>query len=101
MSLDLDTGASGALSSPGVEARETCANPGVEAREMCTNPRFDLAAMIPEGRYPLRAWTLIRSYLFAETIEDVSSRLRVYDLEGNFIKQIELPGIGSIDILGA
>jgi len=57
--------------------------------------------LIPEGPYPLRAWTLVANYLFVETIENVSSCLRVYDLEGNFIKQIELPGIGSIDALCA
>jgi len=66
-----------------------------------TAGQFALATLIPEGRYPLRAWTLAANYLFVETIEDVSSRLRVYDLEGNFIKQIELPGIGSIDGLNA
>ncbi len=62
---------------------------------------FALATLIPEGPHPLRAWTLVANYLFVETIEDVSSRLRVYDLDGNFVKQIELPGIGSIDALSA
>lgn len=72
---------SGVLSSSGVEARGTRA--------------------YAEGRHPLRAWALVANYLFVETIEDVSSRLRVFDLEGNFVKQIELPGIGSIDALSA
>jgi hypothetical protein len=40
---------------------------------------------------------LVANYLFVETIEDVSSRLRAYDLERNFVKQIDLPGIGRID----
>lgn len=66
-----------------------------------TAREFAFATLIPEGRYPLKAWTLVANYLFVETIEDVSSRLRVYDLEGNFIKQIELPGIGGIDALSA
>lgn len=57
--------------------------------------------VIPEGSHPLRAWIVVRNYLFVETIEDVSSRLRVFDLEGNFVKQIELPGIGSINALSA
>lgn len=59
------------------------------------------ATLIPEGLYPLRSWTLVAKYLFVETIEDVSSHLRVYDLAGNLIKQIELPGIGSIDALSS
>jgi len=62
---------------------------------------FTATTVIPEGAYPLRAWTTAGNYLFVETIEDVSSRLRVYDLAGEFVKQIELPGTGSIDALSA
>jgi prolyl oligopeptidase len=88
ITVPLDTHASGGASSSSVDARETRAYP-------------EFVTLIPEGPYSLRAWTLVANYLFVETIEDVSSRLRVYDLEGNFVKQIELPGIGSIDALSA
>jgi len=57
--------------------------------------------VIPEGPDPLRAWTMLGDYLFVETIENVSSRLRVFDLDGNFSKEIELPGVGSINGLSA
>jgi prolyl oligopeptidase len=57
--------------------------------------------VIPEGSYPLGAWATAGNYLFVETIENVSSRLRVYDLTGKFVRQIELPGIGSINALNA
>jgi prolyl oligopeptidase len=57
--------------------------------------------VIPEASYPLGAWTIAGDYLFVETIENVSSRLRAYDLEGKFVKQIELPGTGSIHALSA
>ena len=90
MAVQLGTHNSGLLSSSDVEARETLAY-----------PEFALATVIPERPYPLRAWTLVANYLFVETIEGVSSRLRVYDLEGNFVKQIELPGIGNIEALSA
>jgi prolyl oligopeptidase len=83
ISVPLGTHASGVLGLSGIEARETRAYP-------------ELATVIPEGRYPLRAWALVANFLFVETIEDVSSRLRVYDLDGNFVKEIELPGIGSV-----
>jgi len=62
---------------------------------------FAFRSLIPEGAYPLRSWVMARNYLVVETIEDVSSQLRVYDLEGKFAKQIEMPGIGSIDALCA
>lgn len=63
--------------------------------------KFAAATVIPEGSYPLRAWTTVGKYLFVETIEDVSSRLRVHDLAGKLVKEIELPGIGSINALSA
>lgn len=61
----------------------------------------ELTTVIPEAPYPLGAWTTVGNYLFVETIEDVSSRLRVYDLAGKFVKHIELPGAGSINALSA
>ena len=62
---------------------------------------FTATTVIPEGSYPLRAWTAVGNYVFVETIEEVTSRLRVYDLAGKFVKQIDLPGIGSINALSA
>ncbi|HEX7773661.1 MAG TPA: prolyl oligopeptidase family serine peptidase [Pyrinomonadaceae bacterium] len=48
----------------------------------------EFATVIPEARYPLRAWIAVRDYLFVETIEDVSSLLRVYDLSGKLVGEI-------------
>jgi prolyl oligopeptidase len=62
---------------------------------------FAPTEVIHAGSFPLGAWTAVGDYLFVETIEDVSSRLRVYDLEGELVKQIELPGIGTINALSA
>jgi prolyl oligopeptidase len=62
---------------------------------------FATTTVVAEGSFPLGAWTIVGDYLFVETIENVSSRLRVYDLAGKFIKQIELPCSGSISALTA
>ena len=62
---------------------------------------LSVATTIPEDSHPLRTWIAVADYLFVETIEDVSSRLRVFDLEGNLVKQIELPGIGNINRFSA
>lgn len=56
---------------------------------------------IPAASYPLGAWIAVRDYLFVETIENVSSQLRVYDLTGKVVKEVVLPGIGSINSLSA
>ncbi|HEX5703976.1 MAG TPA: prolyl oligopeptidase family serine peptidase [Pyrinomonadaceae bacterium] len=61
--------------------------------------KLDSTTVIPEGSYPLRAWATVGNYLFVETVEDVSSRLRVHELGGKLVREIELPGIGSIDAL--
>jgi prolyl oligopeptidase len=57
--------------------------------------------VIPEGAYPLGTWVASGNRLVVETIENVSSRLRVYDLAGSLVKQIRLPEIGSIGALNA
>ena len=62
---------------------------------------FAAKTVIDAESYPLRSWVTAGNYLFVETIENVSSRLRVYDLAGEFVKQFELPGMGSIDSLTA
>lgn len=62
---------------------------------------FAAATVIPEGAYPLGAWTTVGNHLFVETIEDVSSRLRVYDLAGKLVKQVDLPDLVSINALTA
>jgi prolyl oligopeptidase len=61
----------------------------------------EFTTVIAEASYPLGDWTTVGNYLFVETIENVSSRLRVYDLDGKFVKQIELPGTGRINSLSA
>jgi prolyl oligopeptidase len=61
----------------------------------------DVTTVIPAGSYPLRSWATVGNYLFVETNHDVSSRLHVYDLEGKFVEQIQLPGIGSINTRSA
>jgi prolyl oligopeptidase len=60
---------------------------------------FIASTVIPAGAHPIRDWTVVRDYLFVETLEDVSSRLRVHDLAGNFLKQIELPDSSSLNSL--
>lgn len=72
----------------------------IELADMATG-ELAVTTVIPEGSYPLGAWTAVGDYIFVETIEDVSSRLRVYDLNGKLVKRITLPGIGSINSMSA
>ena len=61
----------------------------------------EFITVVPEASYPLGTWTTVGNYLFVETIENVSSRLRVFDLAGKFVKQIELPGTGSFNSMSS
>ena len=63
----------------------------------------ELAAktVVSAGSFPLGAWITVGNHLFVETIENVSSRLHMYDLAGKLVREVELPGIGSITALSA
>jgi prolyl oligopeptidase len=66
-----------------------------------TAGEFRATTVVPEGEFPLGAWMTVGNHLIVETIEDVSSRLRVRDLKGKLIKEISLPGLGSVSALSA
>ena len=55
--------------------------------------------IICAGSCAIRSWATAANYLFVETMADATSKLCVYDLEGNFIKEIVLPDRGSIEAL--
>lgn len=54
------------------------------------------SVVIPEGRFKLNGFKVMRDKLFVETLEDVISRLRLYDLGGRLLKDVELPTLGSL-----
>jgi len=51
----------------------------------------EFTTVIPEASCPLGDWIAVGNFLFVETIEDVSSWLRIYDLSGKLIKEIGPP----------
>lgn len=57
--------------------------------------------VIAQGQHLMGQWAVVGDYIFVETIENVSSRLKLYDLSGLFIKQINLPDIGCIETINA
>lgn len=57
--------------------------------------------LIPEQEHSIGAWTVAGKKIIVETLENVSSRLRLYDLSGHFIKEIQLPTVCSIEEIHA
>lgn len=52
---------------------------------------------IPEGKGTLQDIALVADKLFAVYLEDVHSLIRQYDLRGNFVREVPLPTLGSVD----
>ena len=55
--------------------------------------------IIPEREYVLRP-SSVGGYFFAEYMVDAISRVEQYDYQGNFIRNLKLPGMGSVSGFG-
>jgi len=53
--------------------------------------------LIPESETVMQSYVVTKSNLIIQDKKDIQSRLTLYDLNGNKIKQIELPDIGNVD----
>lgn len=51
--------------------------------------------LIPESEHTLRGISRVGDYFVANYMADASSRVKVYDLKGKFVRDVDLPGIGS------
>jgi len=52
--------------------------------------------IIPEGSDILQSGALTGSTLFAVYLHDATSLVKTFDLQGNFLRTVELPGLGSV-----
>jgi prolyl oligopeptidase len=53
--------------------------------------------VIPQTEDTLVAVNLVGNLFFAEYLQDAKSKVRLYTTSGRFFRDVELPGIGSID----
>jgi prolyl oligopeptidase len=51
--------------------------------------------IIPEAAETLEGVGLLNNQFVANYLQDARSQIKIYDLAGNFVREIELPGIGS------
>jgi prolyl oligopeptidase len=51
--------------------------------------------IIPEAEETLQGVNRVGDVLIAEYLKDAHSQVKVFDLSGNFLREIELPGLGS------
>ena len=52
--------------------------------------------IIPESKHPLDDINLIGQQLLATYMEDVLAHVKIFDLKGEQIREVELPGVGSV-----
>lgn len=62
-----------------------------------SNPNRELLNILPEDKSVLESITFSNGKFIANYLVDVSSRLKIFDLNGKFEKEIELPGIGKVN----
>ena len=62
-----------------------------------SNPEFkNWKTLIPEGETVLQDYVVTKNNIILQDKKDIQSRLTLYDLDGNKIKQIELPELGNV-----
>lgn len=52
--------------------------------------------LYPEGETVLESYSITPKYLIIQDKKDVVSRVKLYDLDGKFIKNVELPEVGNV-----
>ncbi|HYO62224.1 MAG TPA: prolyl oligopeptidase family serine peptidase [Pyrinomonadaceae bacterium] len=51
--------------------------------------------VVPEAPESLQGVSLVNNMLVANYLKDAATQIRIYDLNGKFVRNVELPGIGS------
>ncbi len=62
-----------------------------------TNPNHEnWQTLIPETEETLKGVGLLNNQFVANYLQDAKSQVKVYDLDGSLVREVELPGIGSL-----
>ncbi|MFT4565549.1 MAG: prolyl oligopeptidase [Saprospiraceae bacterium] len=59
-----------------------------------------MSSFIPESEDVLQGVSVAGGKMFLEYLHNASSMVKIYDLEGNYLSDLELPGIGNVGISG-
>jgi len=61
------------------------------------SPEFATAStLIPEGETVIDGFEITNSWIIVQDKKDIMTRLKVYDLQGNYHKELELPEFGNV-----
>jgi prolyl oligopeptidase len=56
----------------------------------------DAVEVLPEGKDKLEAVAIVHRTLVVHRLRDASSRLELHDLDGRFLREVPLPGLGTV-----
>lgn len=56
--------------------------------------------IVPEATESMASAGMVGDYIIAEYLQDAKSQVKVFDLEGKFVRAVEFPGIGSASGFG-
>lgn len=56
--------------------------------------------LIPESKDSIQGVSCVADHFIVQYLQDAKSVVKVYDLKGNFIREVDLPGIGSASGFG-
>ena len=62
--------------------------------------RKDWREIIPEGEHKLDSVSCVSGQILCKSLQDARSAMKAYDLDGGLIREIELPGIGTVGGFG-
>jgi prolyl oligopeptidase len=62
--------------------------------------RKDWRVIIPEGEHKLDSASCVGGQILCKSLQDARSAMKAYDLDGRLIREIELPGIGTVGGFG-
>jgi prolyl oligopeptidase len=64
------------------------------------SPEFATATtLIPEGETVIDGFEITNSWIIVQDKKDIMTRLKVYDLQGNYHKELELPEFGNVSAM--
>lgn len=65
------------------------------------NPdRANWKEIIPQAAETLEDVSVLNNQFIASYLKDARSQIRIFDLQGNFLREVDLPGIGSVSGFG-
>lgn len=51
--------------------------------------------IIPQGEEPITSVSLVGNVFFVEALKDAKTQVRLFDMQGSFLREVEFPGIGT------